>query len=334
MTQLLIKKSRRGLLSVMPGRWEPVASDRLLDAVSVLSLFVTVLGPVIAIVAIGALTGRRLGVDIQSLSRLAYWVLGPAFVFDIFATSDLAGSVAARLFVAAVAGMVAAAAVMLSSFRLTRSARSENAADLMTAVYGNVGNTGLAVSVFALGDDILDAAGVLMLTINIIGMMVGISLAASQSVGRAAAIKRALLAPMTLAALVAIPVNVGSIAVPTLVDRSVGLLAGALIPVMLYTMGIQLTETRDWSFSPGLGASALAKLLVAPLAAFVVASAIGLTGDNLAVVAIQSAMPPAIFCIIVANEHKLEPERVATNVAAMTLLSLLTLPVVLVLTVS
>ncbi len=56
-----------------------------------------------------------------------------------------------------------------------------------------------------------------------------------------------------------------------------------------------------------------------------------MTGDHLGVVAIQSAMPPAVFCLVVANEYDFEPERVTANVVAVTLVSLLTLPVVLLL---
>ncbi|MEE9414743.1 MAG: AEC family transporter, partial [Acidimicrobiales bacterium] len=63
------------------------------------------------------------------------------------------------------------------------------------------------------------------------------------------------------------------------------------------------------------------------------AIALGLSGDERGVVVIQSAMPPAVFTMVVAMEHDLEPERVTANLVNMTLLSLVTLPVVLALVV-
>lgn len=300
---------------------------------AVVSLLLNVLGPVVAIIAIGALGGKRLDIDINSLSRLAYWVLGPAFIFEVFANSQLDGSVAGRLILAALAGVVASATLMVVSARVSGSSGPERSADMMTSIYGNVGNTGIAVTVFALGEDALAAAGVLMLTINVIGMTVGIALAASQSVGLTTSLKRALLAPMTMAAIAAIAINTAGLSVPLLAERAIGLLAGALIPVMLFTLGMQLMESGTWKPSIGLGVTATAKLAVAPAAAVLAGRALGLEGDNLAVVAIQSAMPPAVFCLIVAREHKLAPERVTANVVALTLLSLLTLPVVLALVV-
>jgi len=99
--------------------------------------------------------------------------------------------------------------------------------------------------------------------------------------------------------------------------------------VMLFGLGLQLVASGRPNMSFDLGISTAAKLVVAPIAAGLVAVALGLTGDNLDVVVIQSAMPPAVFCVVVALEHDLEPKRVTTAVVTMTILSLLTLPVVL-----
>ena len=76
----------------------------------------------------------------------------------------------------------------------------------------------------------------------------------------------------------------------------------------------------------------MAKLIVAPLAAVAAGALMGLDGDFLGAVAIQSAMPPAVFCMLLAMENDLEPERVTASVVTSTLLSLVTLPFVLALT--
>ncbi len=300
---------------------------------SVLRLLVDVLGPVVVIVSLGAFVGTRLSLDIDTLARLSYWVLGPAFVFDIFTTNTLAGSTALRLVVAGLAGMAVAGVVAFVASTVLQSSGSERAADVMTSAYGNVGNTGLAVTAFALGDEALAAAGVLMLTINITGMASGIAMAASQTYGLAGVARRALLAPMTIAAVAAIGLNAASIDLPLVADRSITLAANAMIPVMLLALGMQLALTGWRTPTVGLGLSTVSKLVVAPIAATAVGAIIGLDGNDLGAVAIQSAMPPAVFCLIVAKEHGLEPDRVTTSVVAMTALSIVTLPIVLVLAV-
>ncbi len=296
---------------------------------STLSLLIDVLGPVVLIVGVGAFAGPRLGIAGASLSSLAYWILGPAFVFELLQDTGLATSVVFRLAVAGVAGMAAAIAVAAVGNRVIGSSSSVAAASVVTSAYGNVGNAGLAITVFALGDDALPAAGILMLVINVLGITLGVGLAAGQSIGIGGAVRRAVTAPMTLAALAALALNAGDGAPPLVFERSIALLAGALIPVMLFTLGVQLAATGLQTRTTDLGVTMVAKLVIAPVAAFAIATMLGLEGDLLWVVAIQSAMPPAVFCMVLAMEHDLEPERVTSAVVMTTLASLLTLPVIL-----
>lgn len=299
---------------------------------STVSLFINVLGPVLVLVALGAFAGPKLNIQASSLSPLAYWILGPAFVFDLFQSSGLESGTVTRLVTAGLAGMVAAIVFTVALSTATGLPSPVRAATVLTSAYGNVGNAGLAITVFALGDEALAAAGVLMLTINVAGITLGVGLAAGQESGPLAALRRGLLAPMTVAALVAVMFNVSSVSVPLVAERSVALLAGALIPLMLITLGIQLVATGLRRPQVDIGITGVSKLIVAPVAAVAAGMLIGLEGDLLGAVAIQSAMPPAVFCMLLALENDLEPDRVTSSVVTTTLLSLVTLPVVLALT--
>jgi len=300
--------------------------------VSTVALFVDVLGPVVLLVAIGAIAGPRLGISPASLSPLAYWVLGPAFVFDLFAADGVEAGTVGRLAVAGLAGMAAAITVAAVGNRLIGSSPSITSASVITSGYGNVGNAGLAMTVFALGDEALAAAGVLMLVINIAGITFGVGVASRHEAGLGGAIGRALVTPMTLAAALAIAINLLDLDTPVVVERSAGLLAGALIPVMLFTLGLQLAITGRPRLSADIGITAVAKLAVAPLAATGVAFLLGLNDTLLGAVAIQSAMPPAVFTLVLAMEHDLEPDRVTAALVTVTVASLVTIPIVLLLT--
>ena len=78
---------------------------------SVLNILFDILGPVALLVAIGAVVGPRLGIDVGSLSRLAYWVFGPAFAFGLLVDADIPAGTVVRLAAAALAGMAAALVV-------------------------------------------------------------------------------------------------------------------------------------------------------------------------------------------------------------------------------
>ena len=313
------------------GRAAPLTGLTSLRPMPVAKVLFDVLGPVAALIGLGAVVGPRLGIDPGSLSRLAYWVFGPAFVFGLLAGADLDRSVVLRLVAAALAGMVAALAVALAWSRATGAGYELGAAVAMTSMWGNVGNAGLAIVAFALGDDALPIAGVLMVTINLASLVVGVGMAQARTAPIGAAVVRGLTAPMSVSGAVALAVNLTDLDVPLLADRSIGLLADALIPVMLLTLGLQLVSSGRPAWSNDLAVVLGAKLVAAPLAAFAAGSALGLAGDPLAAVVIQSAMPPAVFCAVVAAENGLMPQRVTAAVVLATVASAATLPVVLLL---
>lgn len=296
---------------------------------SVANVIFDVLAPVAILVGLGGALGPRLNVDVGGLSRLAYNVFGPAFIFAVLAGADLQRGVVVRLVLAGLAGMAAAVVLAVLWSRITGVGYALTAAVAITSSYGNVGNAGLAIVAFSLGEQALATAGVLMLTINLTGLVLSVGLAEARSRSPLPALGRALATPMAVAGAVSLLVNLSGVDLPVVVDRSIGLLADALIPVMLLTLGMQLVKSGRPSWSSDLGVVLVAKLAVAPLVAGLAASALSLRGDLLDAVVIQSAMPPAVFAAVIAIESDLAPERVTAAVVLTTLVSALTLPVVL-----
>jgi len=296
---------------------------------SVANVIFDVLAPVAILVGLGAALGPRLHIDVGGLSRLAYNVFGPAFIFAVLAGADLERGVVARLVLAGLAGMASAVALAVLWSRVTGAGYELTAATAIASSYGNVGNAGLAIVVFSLGDQALPVAGVLMLTINLTGLVLSVSFAEARSRSLLPALGKALAAPMAISGAIALLVNLFGVDLPVVVDRSIGLLADALIPVMLLTLGMQLVKSGRPTWSNDLGVVLVAKLMLAPLVAGLTASALSLGGDFLDAVVIQSAMPPAVFAAVIAIESDLAPDRVTAAVVLTTLLSALTLPVVL-----
>ena len=297
---------------------------------SVLELLLNVMGPVVLIIALGWLAGRRISIDVNTLSKLAFYVLGPAFVLDVFADAELDGSVVVRLTIAALIGMIAGGLVAYAAARGSGFDQLRTGAAVMTGSFGNVGNAGLAISAFAFGDSAIPAAAVLMIVINISGVFVGVVLASAREKGIGSALVRALAAPISIAATVAVLFNVIGVDFPLSVERSISILGTALIPIMLLTLGIQMAGDRQIRLERDLGVVSVAKLIAAPAVAGLAGWLLGLEGETFGVLVIQSAMPPAVFCSVVALEFAMEPERVTRTVLGTTLVALLTLPVVLI----
>ena len=294
-----------------------------------LGIFVETLVPVFLVVGTGFVIARTIGARPDTLATLAYWVMGPVFVFDILSTATIdAGDVARVVGATAITmGIVAAAAV--GAGIVTGTSRSITSASILTSIYGNVGNFGLAITVFALGNRALPIAGLVLVTVNALGILIGVGLATSRTDPWWKAAVRAITTPLVLAVVPALLVNNLGIDIPVWVDRPVGLVAAAFIPVMLLTLGIQLAGMRRVMPSAATAAPIVLKLAVAPMAAVAAITLVDLSGLAGDVVILQAAMPAAVFTSLVALEHDLEADFVTSVVLLGTLASVLTIPVVI-----
>lgn len=294
-----------------------------------LSVLADVLIPVYLVVGVGLLVGRVARVDHRPLATLAYWVLGPAFIFDVLASADLDPSVVGRVVAASLAVVVVVGALATAAARLLGLSYGTGAASVLTSIHGNVGNFGLAVCAFAFGDVALPVASIVLVTVNTVGIFTGVGLAAFREGSVLRAAGRAVVSPLALAVIPALAVNVSGTGLPLWLDRPIGLLAGAMIPVMLLTLGIQISGMQRSTTSALVTLPIGLKLVMAPLVAIGAAALLSLDGLEADVVIVQAAMPAAVFTSLIALEHDLEPDFVTSVVLIGTLASVLTLPIVL-----
>lgn len=294
-----------------------------------LAVFVEVLIPVFAIVAVGFVLARFVNVEPRTLASIAYWVLGPAFVFDVLSTAELDPGVVIRVVGATLITMLVIGLLSALLARLAGASFSRIAATVVTSIYGNVGNFGLAINAFAFGAAVLPIAGIVMVTTNTVGIITGVGLATlrHQPVWRSA--WTALLSPIAIAVWPALFVNVTNAGLPLWLERPVSLLSTALIPMMLLTIGIQIAGMpRRWPARMSVIPVSL-KLILAPAVALVATLVLGLTGRPADVVVLQAAMPAAVFTSLIALEHELDADYVTSVVLIGTIISIVTLPIVI-----
>jgi len=283
-------------------------------------IYLDILGPVAVLIVVGVAAGRWLQLPPEPLAKLAYWIIGPAFMFDALAHAGLSSGALVRLATASAVALAAAGAVSL--VLTIRAERARRTTVLTASVWGNTGNFGLAIVIFTFDDRALPYAAISLVVVNTLGLIIGIASSESGWSGLA----RAFTSPMTLVIAPALLVNGTDATLPPILDRSIGLLAGAIIPVMLITLGIQLQRMGLPRIDGDVVVALLAKLLVQPVAAIGIALALGIEGQARGAVVLQAAMPAAVFTAVLAIEQDTRPKEAATIVLAGTLASLATLP--------
>lgn len=118
---------------------------------------------------------------------------------------------------------------------------------------------------------------------------------------------------------------------PTMMSRMIGLLAQAMIPIMLLSLGLQLLEQKHLRFSVDLLAVSGFRLLLAPLVAGLIAIPFGFGKIDYASGVLQFGMPTAVVATIIAKEHDIDPQFIVSAVLFTVLASLITLPLIMIL---
>ncbi|ORJ58616.1 AEC family transporter [Geothermobacter hydrogeniphilus] len=295
------------------------------------TVFLNVILPVFGIIALGYLLGNRLALQARTLTRVAYYVFVPAFIFQALSQSGIPLSAAAKLIGVAATTHLLAALVAGGLARLLGRSREMIAAFVMIASFGNVGNYGLAVIRFRLGEAALAPATIYFVAITIVAFVVCVSAAGWARGGGSGALKGLLRTPALWATIPGLAVANSHLTVPLVLSRMIGLLADAMIPVMLFALGLQLLEQKRVRLSPDVFAASAIRLLLAPALAALIALSFGLGQIDFAAGVLQAGMPTAVLVAIIARENDIVPDFVTSVVLVSTLASLATLTLTMVL---
>jgi len=113
---------------------------------------------------------------------------------------------------------------------------------------------------------------------------------------------------------------------PEAIDSILARLGATLVPLALFSVGLQFRLQLGESQLAAIGWSLGWKLLLGPAIVWAAGLAIGVGGEVLAVAVLESAMAPMISATILADQNKLEPQLANTILGIGILLSLITVP--------
>ncbi|MEM9775867.1 MAG: AEC family transporter [Chloroflexota bacterium] len=294
-----------------------------------LSIFVNVITPVFALVAIGWIAGPRLELQARSLSRAAYYLFIPAFVFSTLSNATIEAELAIRMIGYATIVHVVVAIVGFAVAKFLGKSPKMVGAYTLLAVFGNVGNFGFPIIQFHFGESALEAATVYFLAIMVISFVIGVLAANLHKGGRVTAILEVFKTPALLAAVPAIAVNWIDLPIPIMVDRIMSLLGQAMVPVMLVALGVQLAGTKSLRLETDTVITSVIRLIVSPALAILLVGFFGLSGIERGAGIMQAAMPAAVLTSIIALEYDLLPDFVTRTVLFSTLASVVTLTLLL-----
>jgi predicted permease len=256
---------------------------------------------------------------------VAFFVFAPCLIYDIIVSNAVPGDDLMRMIAFALAANLGLGAVAAIVGRVLGWARPLTAAVVLVVLLPNAGNYGLSASLFAFGDEGLAQAGVYFVTSAILTFTAGVFVA---SLGRASlgtALVGLIRVPTIWAVALALVSTSTGWMLPFPLERTVDLLSQASIPTFLVILGMQLRGRGINGPALPVAFSTAMRLLGGCLAGLALAPLFGLEGVARQAGILQSAMPSAIICIVIATEYDAEPAFATSVVFLTTLLSPLTL---------
>lgn len=295
-----------------------------------ITVLINVILPVFIIIGIGALTGRRLELDVRTLSRAVLYIFGPALVFRSLLTTELTAGDAARIVAFVLVTTSVLGVIAWSMTRALQFDAVQTNAFLLTVLLTNTGNYGLPVNLFAFGEPGLERAVVYFSVTSTLTNTVGVYFAARGRAEPREAFLNVFRLPLIYAVALSLGLrSIGVTGLPEMIFRPIELLADAAVPVLLLALGIELAKsTLDRQFWR-VGLATSTRLVVAAVVSGAIAALMGLQGLTRQVCIVQGSMPTAVLSVVLAVEFDAEPRFVTSVVFVSTLMSMVTLTIVL-----
>ncbi|RMF59364.1 MAG: AEC family transporter [Calditrichaeota bacterium] len=301
--------------------------------------------PVFAIIALGAAlarTGFFTGEILNSLTRLAYWVGLPCFLFQKIATATYAGGPILQIFKVMVLATAGSAVVGFLIAVFSRLPRRSVGTFVQATFRGNLAFIGLPVVVYSTSGLWGNHASPETMAVLAIAPMVPIYnassvliLLSSQHPLKLRDLKalgvQILSNPLLISSVAGVGASLLGLALPGPLSRTLDLVGQMSLPLALLSIGgtLALIQTRGrllHSF-----AAALVKVGVTPLLGFFLASLFGLGLTATRVALIYLACPTAASSFILADQLKGDSALAASAVLTSTLLSVGSLTVAMLL---
>lgn len=276
--------------------------------------------PVFLIVGIGYGYARRQAPDLTGFNRVALDVLAPLLVYTALASKDfhLADHIALL-----VGGAVLILGSGLLAWPLSRAFKVSPRTLVPVVMFNNCGNMGLPLALLAFGPQHFGAAVALFSISNLLHFSLGARLTSA-----AARTRDLLLSPLMIGTLLGFASAMTDIRPPELAMTGMRLLGDALLPMMLFALGVRLTSLTRHGVALGL-VGALARPIIGLAIGLPLAWALGLEGAAKGQLLLFAALPPAVIQYMLAERYHQEPEKVAAMILLGNALALLFVPLAL-----
>jgi predicted permease len=285
---------------------------------------VSILFPVFALVFVGYLVGRFIKPDFRPINRINMDVFTPALVFSSLVSMPIDMG-QAPLLLAAIIAVIVPGIVMVPITKLTGLSFK---AWVPPHMFRNSGNLAIPLFTYTFGELALPSAVLLFVVSACLHISLGVMLLSSGN-----PLKQIIKMPIFLSASLALAMNLSGVSIWNPLYEATALLGQAAVPVMLLSLGAQMLNLRLDGLKVGLVCTAQS-LGTGAIAFALIYWLIPLPIMQLQMMVLFTMLPPAVMNYLFAERLNIEPMTVASMVLFGNFFSIITLPLLLLFTLS
>ena len=279
-----------------------------------------VIVPVFFIVAVGFFYARRTRPDLTVFNRIVLDVMAPVLVYTALAGKEFRLGDHSLLLAGGALLILACGAL---AWVLARLSHTQPRTLVPVVMFNNCGNMGLPLALLAFGSEHFGAAVALFSVSNLLHFSLGARITSAH-----ARTRDLLLSPLMVATALGFASAATDIRPPEMLFTGMKIMGDAMLPLMLFALGVRLTALRREDVPRGL-LGAFARPLIGLAVALPLAWALGLEGAARGQLILFGALPPAVMQFMLAERYRQEPERVAAMILLGNALAVLFIPLAL-----
>jgi len=279
-----------------------------------------VIFPVMIVVFAGYLFGRITRIDLKSINLFIMYVSTPCLIFSSIIEGKVSLNNASEI---VITGTTIVLICLLISYFFLRIAKKDLSIFLNPIIFPNTANLGLPLILFAFGETALDYAIIFTTVVFFLHSSLGIFiLNGSKKMGEI------FKAPLVYAVIIPIIFNKTGISIDSGINTSIKLLGTTCIPLMMFSLGHKLSETKILNLREDFIISTT-RILLGIILSVGICYLLKVDDFISKILILQYSMPAAVFNFILADRYNRSPEKIASIVFVSTIISIPIIPIIL-----
>ena len=269
--------------------------------------------------------------DIDPFNRIVMYILMPCMIFHAIYSADL--SLLSKLGILPFIILASSFVTGIVSYFILRQMKLDDItlwSVLVTVMIANTAFMGYPVTLGIFGQDGFLRAIFCDIATLCIFLILSFVLIMKFGGTVKTAVKKITFFPPLWAVILGLGFNFFNIPIGPIIDNTVNYLGQGAIPLIMIALGLSIDFSAIRRSKSMIVFTSIMKLAFFPLVAFIVASQIGLVDLQFKISVVEAAMPSGMMSLLLAITYKLDYELTSDCILINTVISLITLPAIII----